>query len=243
MKKVPVVLVTDVLAQAFGLVTVTLLPAPMTAAISARAFEVVDEDGVRWRLEVRPASPAAGQGAPLQATRRGLRWTLVPQASRCEDRVRVVAPGRPTAGAGIAAGVPCVDGRALERVGSWLQQPAGLPRATDILGQCFVTTWLRNRECIARLHARAERLYDGFGGPCGAPGADGAALHAHPDWAEWRHCRRLLQQLVDCQQQVLGPAARDIPTVTRRQALRRLDALLDAGEMIGVRSGTYSRAG
>ncbi|GAB3046673.1 hypothetical protein [Stenotrophomonas tumulicola] len=117
----------------------------------------------------------------------------------------------------------CIDGRALERVGSWLAQPAGLPVATDILGQCFVDAWTRHRSQIATFHARAERMHDALD-PQRNRKAD--VQRAVRICAAWQHHQRILRGLVECQQLLLGPQAAAHPVARRKQALRWLASLL-----------------
>lgn len=125
------------------------------------------------------------------------------------------------------------DGRAMERVGSWLHQPAGLPMARDILGQYFMEVWLDNRERILKLHQHAEGLHDACDGECGEQlGHAGVA-----QVGEWHRLRHVLQHLVECQRVLLGSQAQATPVALRRRALKRMRALL-ADDAMQVERGS-----
>lgn len=128
-------------------------------------------------------------------------------------------------------------------MGSWLAQPAGLPAATDILGQGFVETWLRNRVHIAAMHACAEAMHDALAYHASPTGqALAGALPPGVGNEAYRH-QRVLRHLVESQHLLLGCQARAYPVAVRRDALRRLNALLDAERARRAIAGTLWRAG
>ncbi len=249
MKQVPILHVTELMASEFGVITATVWALPATGGARAQAFLVTDIDGGQWRLEscsVRQRPPANQRSmARLPAydgrgvvRRWGRRWTLVvvrggasgpgvvrhpSSASAVRQAQQTVGGTHPSTdgGAGMPR-VPQAEDPVLERVGSWLQQPAGLPMVRDILGQCFMEAWLANRERILHLHRHAERLHDALGGECGERTDDAEAAVA----GEWHRLRRVLRQLADCQLVLIGPRAQVTPVASRRQALRRMQALL-----------------
>lgn len=136
----------------------------------------------------------------------------------------------------------CADGRALERVGSWLAQPAGLPAATDILGQCFVDAWVRNRGQIAIFHARAERMHDALDQHATSE-TDAGVRQGGRTGTAWQQHQRVLHGLVECQQMLLGPQAAAHPVAQRKQALRRLASLLTVEKDGNRQQDDWSRAG
>lgn len=235
MNKVPIVHVTEVLAQAFGIITVSVRRLPAEFAVPASAFDVVDSGGRQWRLHARRVASATRNGL-ASAHRWGLQWTLQACTHGLQDDLPTIA---------------CADGILLERVGCWLQQPAGLPAATDIPGQGFLDAWHGHRERIAGWHARAEALHDalerhavepadgsvdvqGCGVPCRQP---------HPARTAWHRHRGFLQQLVECQALLLGAQAATTPASVRLQALRRLFDALEALTTPHVPGDAWSRAG
>ncbi|WMJ68967.1 aminoglycoside phosphotransferase family protein [Stenotrophomonas sp. 24(2023)] len=60
----------------------------------------------------------------------------------------------------LQGGLPAVglEAGALDTVGSWLQQPAGLPAARDGFGERFLALWRQYQGRIEHLHGRAEQL-------------------------------------------------------------------------------------
>lgn len=247
MNQVPIVHATEMLARAFGVVAASVRRQSSGSEDVTARFDVVDVAGRQWRLEAAPARRQAGHDAwPPGATRWGRHWMLseVPAAQDGQggatppqpDRVEPAPSCRPHAW-------ECADGRALERVGSWLAQPAGLPTATDIPGQAFVDTWLSNRQQIATMHARAEALHDALARHASVVGptpAGGAASRVCNE--AYRH-QRVLRHLVETQQLLLGPQAAVHPVAVRRQALRRLNGLLESERARLLQEDTLWQAG
>lgn len=243
MSKVHVVHATEVLLQAFGVVTASVRLAAVTRDACVSVFHVVDAQGGRWRLDVsRKAQRSLPLDAGLPAESRrivqrwGRYWMLVAvHAEPLDD---------PAANDGQADPEPrrCIDGRALECVGSWLAQPAGLPLPNDILGQCFADLWHLHHPLMARFHARAEQLHDALGPHGqGVSVADDAATDGI--WSAWLRHRSILRQLVEAQKMLIGPTAVCHPHATRRAALRRLSRLLDAEKARWPADDAYSQAG
>lgn len=232
MTPVPLILITELLATAFGIHATQVTPRAPAGGDVPSGFDIIDDDGNGWLLEVStsPPAPLRHDEEPLGPQARHARrwaqyWRLVPgrpsHAATAPRPLRMTSCNRQA--------WTCADGRALERVGSWLAQPAGLPTATDILGQCFIETWRRHRDLLSVMHAQAEALHDGL--VCHA--ADSAEAVHERSWAAstrpeaYRH-QRVLRHLVETQECLLGPQAARFSPVQRRAALRRLDALLEA---------------
>ena len=249
--------VTELMASEFGLITAAVRLIPATGVASAQAFLVTDVDGGQWRLESCRSHPQVigkrrniVRSHPTRGRRVvqrwGLQWTLIARRAASGEGTVRYPPGMPAAprwkrpgdggrvpADGHAGVLPWLDDPVLERVGSWLQQPAGLPMARDILGQCFMEAWLENRERIVQLHRRAESLHDACDGECGEqPGRAGVA-----QVEEWHRLRRVLRHLVECQRVLLGPQAQVTPVALRRRALQRMRALL-ADDAMQVERGS-----
>lgn len=247
MNQVPIVHATEMLARAFGVVAASVRRQSSESEGVMARFDVVDDAGRRWQLEAASLRRQAGRARVPGATRWGLHWVLrevlsARQPPRDATRPQPAGPVEPALPC-IPHAWACADGRALERVGSWLAQPAGLPTATDILGQAFVDMWLRNRQHIATMHARAEALHDALGRHASA--LDQApARSASPGVCNeaYRH-QRVLRHLVETQQLLFGQQAAAHPVAVRRDALRRLDTLLDAERARGGQGNTFWRAG
>lgn len=247
MNQVPIVHATEMLARAFGVVAASVRrQSNENDGVTAR-FDVVDDAGRQWRLEAAPLRRQAGHHArPPGATRWGRHWVLR-EVLAAQDGPGDATPPQPLLVEPAPPCIPdaweCADGRALERVGSWLAQPAGLPAATDIMGQAFVDMWLGNRQHIATMHARAEALHDALARHAStleqAP-AGGAASQACNE--AYRH-QRVLRYLVETQQLLLGPQAAGHPVAARRDALRRLNALLETERARSVQGDTLWWAG
>jgi hypothetical protein len=231
MNQVPIVHATEMLARAFGVVAASVRRQSSDGEGVTARFDVVDDAGRQWRLEAAPVRRQAGHAWPLGATRWGRHWVLK-EVLAGQDGLGDATPPQPDRVEPAHSCIPhaweCADGRALERVGSWLAQPAGLPTATDIPGQAFVDMWLRNRQHIATMHARAEALHDALARHASAldQAAAGAATSRVCNEA-YRH-QRVLRHLVETQQLLLGPQAAVHPVAARRDALRRLNALLES---------------
>lgn len=248
MNQVPIVHATELLAHTFGIVAASVKRRLPADDRSTARFEVTDVAGRQWWLEsVLLRSQRAmryQQDPPRSAIRWGRYWVLTEAIAGEDDGT--ARHGRRRAGAApdcTQPGWDCADGRALERVGSWLAQPAGLPAATDILGQCFVETWLRNRVHIAAMHTHAEAMHDALARHASPAGqAVAGALPAGAGNEAYRH-QRVLRHLVESQHLLLGCQARGYPVAVRRDALRRLNALLDAERARGAIAGTLWRAG
>ncbi len=258
MKQVPMLHVTEVMASEFGVITATVWPLPATGVAPAQAFLVTDVDGGQWRLESCSVRQRAGRQrnmarSPARAGRGvvrrwGRQWTLIvvrsgasaqhaassPSAMPAERQLELPVDGAhlSTGGGAGMSRVTLVEDPVLERVGSWLQQPAGLPMARDILGQCFMEAWLENRERIMYLHRHAERLHDALGGECGERAGDAEAAEV----GEWHRLCHVLRQLADCQLVLIGSQAQVTPVALRRRALGRMLALL-AGDAMRLRGG------
>ncbi|NIJ70713.1 hypothetical protein [Xanthomonas sp. 60] len=231
MTPVPLIHITEILASAFGIYASKLAPRPSACGELACRCDVTDDRGGRWLLEVSSSPPAVA--LPTEG----------PSASRARSTVRwgrhwwvVPLDVAPMPGQGMPAPMPrprvawsCADGRALERVGSWLAQPAGLPTATDILGQCFVDTLHRHRDLLAVMHAQAEALHDGLAWhPVAAADNPGdVAWRESLEPETYRH-QHVLRRLVQTQERLLGPQSARFSTVQRWAALRELARLLDA---------------
>lgn len=244
MNQVPIVRVTELLAQAFGLIVVAVCRHPVTAGAAVAGFTVTDREGAGWLLRV--STSASEQRSRHVVHRWGCYWTLDPIVAKGARTVAVPAVSSGHARVGIARKPPawnCADGRALERVGSWLAQPAGLPPATDILGQCFMDVWNQHRPHIAAMHARAESLHDALERhPTGSGNVltDGAS--DSPANEGFRH-QRVLRHLVSSQQILLGHQASAYPMRRRREVLRSLVALLEAERARQGGPDTWWRAG
>ena len=246
MNQVPIVHATEMLTHAFGVLVASLRRLPREAGDAMTRFDVTDDAGRQWRLEAAPDRRRPDPSWAPCAIRWGRHWVLSEVSPQLGDgdvgqpELHKPAPGS----AATPPGWECADGRALERVGSWLAQPAGLPTATDILGQAFVDTWLRNRQHIATMHARAEALHDALGRHASAPGQEAAAGSiSMPVCNEAYRHQRVLRHLVDSQQLLLGRQAAAHPVALRRDALRRLDGLLDAERARLAQGDIFSRAG
>jgi len=246
MNQVPIVHATEMLTSAFGVVAASVRRQPSHGEGGAARFEVIDDAGQHWWLDVsrdgRQPEPTRAPGA----SRWGRYWVLREVAAH-QDAEGEAAPSAPDLLEPVRACVPpgwsYTDGRVLERVGSWLAQPAGLPTATDILGQSFVDTWLRNRQHIASMHARAEALHDALGRHASVPGKAAGDSAASPVCNEAYRHQRVLRHLVESQQLLLGRQAAGHPVALRRDALRRLTALLDAVQAREMLPDTLWRAG
>lgn len=194
MKQIPIVRVTELLAQAYGIFAMSVTQTPSEFALHEAAFHVDDGQGTRWRLRAQPAicathalsRDAAGNDTrslnPPRArptlsgqavvVRWNLHWTLFPWGKRVAAQAGTLSTGVAdcrhcrirTQGLGCALSaaqdpVEELGIRAMDRVGSWLYQPAGLTTATDIPGQGFTDLLRRHRLWLAMVHARAERLH------------------------------------------------------------------------------------
>ena len=231
MTPVPLIHITEMLASAFGIHASKVAPRQGACGELTYRYDITDDRGKRWLLEVcspppAVAPPADGAAASRgrSAVRWGRHWRVLPL-----DVSAVGGQGAPAPASQRRLAWSCADGRALERVGSWLAQPAGLPTATDILGQCFVDTLRRHRDLLAAMHAQAEALHDRFA--ChpedGDDTDDSVTLRATVGPEAYRH-QRVLRHLVQTQECLLGPQAARFLTVQRWAALRELARLLDA---------------
>lgn len=246
MTPVPAIRVTEMLASAFGIHACKVTRREVAGTDARLRFDIRDVQDRCWTLEVSPAARGGlpAEDATMSQGRTALRW------GRCWRVAEVLSPGQEPLQATPA--VParpawtCADGRALERVGSWLAQPAGLPPASDILGQCFLDTWRRHRALFSVMHAQAEALHDGLDhhlpmGPSDGPEGQGAwAPFKQPE--AYRH-QRVLRQLVEAQECLLGPQAARFSTGQRRAALRRLYTLLEVEQSLQQGERQVSRAG
>lgn len=248
MTHVPIVHVTEMLAHAFGILANTVVPQPHAPDRAVVRFLITDRDGACWFLDVSDARQRAAdlpaEGIQCVARRWGRYWAVLP----AETAGAAAAPGAWVADPASAVARPrlvlnCADGRALERVGSWLTQPAGLPVATDILGQCFVEAWARHREGIAAVHARVEAVRDALGHPAASEVGEGERAGQWPIGSEAYRHQRVLRHLVDSQHILLGPQAAAFPMPQRRATLRRLTALLEAVQAKEILPDTLWRAG
>lgn len=227
MNQVPIVRVTEMLLSTFGIAATRVKPRRNDGGNVPWRFDVTDDACRSWQLTVSCRPPAGLPRSARHVHHRGRHWTLVPEPGGDQRPVEILrspgSSGEQVQHTAPACTAPSADSRALERVGSWLAQPAGLPTATDIPGQSFVQLWARHRSLIGRIHLQAERRHDAR---CRDPGAQplpcgegidapAAALH-------------LLRVLVDCQATVLGPQAAVYPIALRRACLRRLQHLLEA---------------
>ena len=235
MTPVPLIHITEILASAFGIYASKLAPRPSACGELACRCDVTDDRGGRWLLEVSSSPPAVAlptEGPSASRARSTVRWGrhwwVVPL-----DAASVKGQRPPPRARRQRSVWTCADGRALERVGSWLAQPAGLPTATDILGACFVETLRRHRDLLAVMHAQAEALHDGLAWhPVDAVDADAdadedVASSARLEPEAHRH-QRVLRRLVQTQERLLGPQSARFSTVQRWAALRQLARLLDA---------------
>lgn len=248
MTHVPIVHVTEMLAHAFGILANTVVPQTHATGRAVARFFITDREGAGWLLDVsdtrqQPADLPA-DGIPCIVRRWGRYWALRP----AETVGAAAAPGTLVGDRDSTVARPllapyCADGRALERVGSWLTQPAGLPAATDILGQCFVEAWVRHRESIAAVHARAEALRDALEHPAAGEVGEGEWSGPWPVGSEAYRHQRILRHLVDSQHVLLGPQAAAFSTPQRRATLRRLRVLLEAVQASEMQPDTLWRAG
>ncbi|KIP87235.1 hypothetical protein SN15_02615 [Stenotrophomonas maltophilia] len=103
--------------------------------------------------------------------------------------------------------------------------------------------WLSNRQHIATMHARAEALHDALARHASVSGqapAGGAASRICNE--AYRH-QRVLRHLVETQQLLLGPQAAVHPVAVRRDALRRLNGLLESERARLLQEDTLWQAG
>lgn len=155
MKSIPIVRVTELLATAYGIFVSEVVTERAAGAseFALATYRVRDVQGRAWRLSASGAAMAAATGHTAGTVCRwGLQWRV-----RREACSRQESPPAPMC---LASSVSNRESGVLERVGSWLHQPAGLPPAFDIPGQAFVTLWHTHRPEIAALHSRAEARHD-----------------------------------------------------------------------------------
>lgn len=226
MNPVPVLRITDTLADSYALWARSVASRPTRGAVSAQTFEVEDHLGRHWCLQVEEGSGArhdvigtfSGRRRQPQPSLRGeyslrrwgLRWTLFAMAAppaACDDPQQADA----------VLTIRTADSLALERVGAWLAQPAGLPAAQDALAQAFVEQWQQAAVAARHWHAALEREHD-------AVRRDG--VRSPQQWNTWLRGRDALHELVELQRLLLGPRALLQPRTARELGLQRLQQLL-----------------
>lgn len=239
MKQVPILRITEMLATGYAIHAHRIAACTSAPQMAGRCYGVQDDLGRSWRLyaedEVLAQDVVIGTDVGLvrqptvsgeyQLRKGGIFWTLF-----------AVKRGVPAPGVQVTAQqqrlsaralITAEDSRALERVGSWLAQPAGLPTAGDPLGQRFLEQWQDARPIIGAWHQRAEALHDGLQQWQGAGTESGVArpwlAEALADWDAY--CWQL-HELLELQQRLLGQAAPQIPSHLRQRGLERFAQLL-----------------
>jgi len=227
MNPVPVLRITDTLADGYALWARSVAPRPAAGAVSAQTFDVEDHMGRRWCLQVdegrgqrhdvigtfsgRRRQPQPSLRGEYSVRRWGLRWTLFAMAVPQGDAERAHAD------AVAAPSISAADSQALDRVGAWLSQPAGLPAARDALGAAFVQAWRESLHRLQPWHAALEQAHDTLvAAPVSTPAC----------WNAWLQGRDSLHVLVELQRLLLGPRALSQPLLAREQGLARLQQLL-----------------
>ena len=103
--------------------------------------------------------------------------------------------------------------------------------------------WLSNRQHIATMHARAEALHDALARHASVSGQAPAGGAASGTCNEAYPHQRVLRHLVETQQLLLGPQAAVHPVAVRREALRRLNGLLESERARLLQEDTLWQAG
>ncbi len=254
MKAIPIIRVTEMLAQRYALWARSVVHCPPVHADTGCMYQVESTDGRQWCLQVSDEAFARNdvlgsllmrephpslRGEP-SVCHRDQYWTLFALAQGESRRVPAAGPW-PSAGLGLAASPPrlrAADTRVLDRVGGWIAQPAGLPTATDPLGGAFVQQWQQALAHVKPWHAYAESLHDALQAEMQALGC-GAD---DPRWLQWEQCCLLLHALQELQLLLLGPRARFQPQAIREQGVQRLAVLLPQLRVAPARSGEAEQA-
>lgn len=247
MKTIPIIRITDMLATSYGILSRAVVPLASSTGVSGQRYRVEGSDGRLWHVCLAGDSGAPGvaistdaRGVPSPSVvgtyhhrMGGHYWTVYALVSLCgvAGRRREVALRQ-----ALSAGPTFAeDGRALERIGAWLAQPAALPPPSDGYGQAFMEHWWQARPWIAAWHERAEALHDVLA----ASLAEQACAAGTADWADWQAYRWRLHELLELQQRLLGAQAAHLPPALRQQGLDRLASLL--GQGLPVRAGRAPR--
>lgn len=227
MKPVPVLRITDTLADGYALWARSVALRPGVGAAAGQTYEVEDHMGRYWRLQLeegagarhdvigtfsgRRRQPQPSLRGEFSLRRAGMRWTLFAMSAPREPEESRDAMAAPT------PVITAVEQQALERVGAWLAQPAALPPAQDALGQGFLDAWQQAVASTRIWHAVLEQGHDQL--------RQRGVMTAQGQQA-WLQGAAALLELVDLQRLLLGPRASAQPRALREQGLQQLQQLL-----------------